>query len=91
MDVDGSAERRGPTCGCGCPFARTDKRRRTHTARRDRQRARDGEQIYGPGKEEGDRRVPVADPGRTAKEETVEEPGAAEKEERETQRELVML
>lgn len=38
-----------------------------------------------------DRRVPVADPGRPTKEETAVEAGVAAEEERETQRELVML
>lgn len=74
MDVDGSAERRGPTrrVGVDVARARTDGRmRRRRRGGVDKERVT-GSRYMAPAWKK-DRRVPVADPGRTAKEETVEE------------------
>lgn len=100
MDVDGSAERRGPACGCGCcPRGRGPRQTDTATwSGIDKERVTRGRCMAPAWKK--DRRVPVADPGRTAKEETAwksrscgggDGGGGGGGGTGETQRELVML
>lgn len=77
MDVDGSAERRGPACGCGC--CSRGRRTRETNGYGDVERGRDKEsvmrgQIYGPGMEEG-QTCPGCRPGENGeRRDDVEEP-----------------
>lgn len=106
MDVDGSAERRGPACGCGC-CSRVDEDEETSgygDVAWGRQGAHYERQIYGPGMEEG-QTCPGCRPGENGeRRDDVEEPELRRKRRRrrrrrrrcrrngrETQRELVML